>query len=195
VRGRVGIGGQNVDADLARAFDLPAARGAIITQVVPDSPAAKAGLLAEDIIVEADGVEIRDFDQFRSLIGLRRVGDRIAIKVLREGKPRTFTVTVGKEDEQVAAGGKLHPRLAGVEFAPIDENTAPELGDVKGVVVQRVQRNAPAARFLRPGDIVMSVNRKRVTTVRELEKFAGVDQKQLVLHIRRGNNAFFLTVQ
>ena len=82
-----------------------------------------------------------------------------------------------------------------MEFAPIDENTAPELGDVKGVIVRQVQRGAPAARFLRPGDIVMSVNRKRVTTVADLEKLAGADQKQLMLHIRRGNNAFFLTVQ
>src|SRR6185503_8167081 len=109
VRGRIGIGGQNVTPELAKAFGLPAARGAVITQVVPDSPAAKAGLKAEDIILEADGQEVRDFDQLRNLIGLRRVGDRVEMKVLREGKPKAITVVIGKNTEQVAeaGGGKL----------------------------------------------------------------------------------------
>ena len=195
VRGRIGIGGQNVDPELAKAFNLPAARGAIITQVVPDSPAAKAGLKPEDIILEADGTAVRDFDQFRNLMGMRRVGERVQLKVLRDGKPQTLAVVIGKNTEQETAGSKLHPRLAGATFAPIDENTAPDLGELKGVVVQRVQRGSPASRFLRPGDVVLSVNRHRVTTVAELEKHAGEGQKQLMLHIWRANNAFFLMIQ
>ncbi|MGH8482640.1 MAG: Do family serine endopeptidase, partial [Nevskiaceae bacterium] len=135
-RGRIGIGGQNVTPELARAFGLPAARGAVITQVVPDSPAAKAGLKPEDIILEADGREVRDFDQLRNLIGMRRVGERIEMKVLRDGKPRPVNVVIGKNTEQAEAGAKLHPRLAGAVFAPMDENSASSQGDVRGVVVQ-----------------------------------------------------------
>ena len=197
VRGRIGIGGQNVTPELAKAFDLPAARGAVITQVVPDSPAAKAGLKAEDIILEADGQEVRDFDQLRNLIGLRRVGDRIEMKVLREGKPRAITVVIGKNTEQVAeaGGGKLHPRLAGATFAPIDENNAPAMREVRGVVVQRIVPRSPASRILREGDIIMAVNRQRISSIAELEKLAGAEQKQLLLHVWRENGAFFIVVQ
>ncbi len=195
VRGRIGIGGQNVTPELAKAFGLPAARGAVITQVVPDSPAAKAGLKPEDIILEAEGREVRDFDQLRNMIGLHKVGDRIDLKVLRDGKPRDIAVVVGKNTEQAEAGIKLHPRLAGAVFAPMDEATAAE-GDVRGVVVQRLQARSPAARIgLRQGDIIIGVNRQRVTGMKDFEKLAGVEQKELLLHVRRGNNAFFIVVQ
>jgi serine protease Do/serine protease DegQ len=195
-RGRIGIGGQNVTPELAKAFGLPAARGAVITQIVPDSPAAKAGLKAEDIILEADGREVHDFDQLRNLIGLRKVGDKVDLKVLRDGKPRSVTVVVGKNTEQAAAGGKLHPKLAGAVFAPVDENTAPDEGDVRGVVVQRIQPRSPAARLgLRQGDIIIGVNRQRIGGMKDFEKLAGEDQKELLLHVRRGNNAFFIVVQ
>jgi serine protease Do/serine protease DegQ len=195
-RGRIGIGGQNVTPELAKAFGLPAARGAVITQVVPDSPAAKAGLKPEDIIVEVEGREIRDFDQLRNVVGLRRVGERVELKVLRDGKPRTVSVVIGKNTEQAEAGGKLHPRLAGAVFAPLDENTASSQGDVRGVVVQALAPRSPAARIgLRQGDIIIGVNRQRIAGMQDFEKLAGQDQKELLLHIRRGNNAFFIVVQ
>jgi len=195
-RGRIGVGGQNVTPELAKAFGLPAARGAVITQVVPDSPADKAGLKPEDIIIEAEGREVRGFDQLRNMIGMHRVGDRFDMKILRDGKPRTVSVVVGKNTEQAEAGGKLHPRLAGAVFAPLDENTAPDQGDVRGVVVQRIQPRSPAARLgLRQGDVVIGVNRQRVTDMKSFEKLAGADQPELLLHVRRGNNAFFIVVQ
>jgi len=195
-RGRIGIGGQNVTPELAKAFGLPAARGAVITQVVPDSPAARAGLKPEDIIVEAEGREIRDFDQLRNVVGLRRVGERVDLKVLRDGKPRTVSVVIGKNTEQAEAGAKLHPRLAGAVFAPLDESTASGRGDVRGVVVQSLQPRSPAARIgLRQGDVIIGVNRQRIDGMQDFEKRAGQDQKELLLHIRRGNNAFFIVVQ
>jgi Do/DeqQ family serine protease len=196
-RGRIGIGGQNVTPELAKAFGLPAARGAVITQVVPDSPAAKAGLKPEDIIVEAEGRAVRDFDQLRNMIGMHRVGETFDMKVLREGKMRTISVVVGKNTEQAEAeaGGKLHARLAGATFGPVDPATAPQ-GDARGVAVQAVQQRSPAARVgLRPGDVIIGVNRQRIAGMKEFEKLAGADQKGLLLHVRRGNNAFFIVVQ
>jgi Do/DeqQ family serine protease len=193
-RGRIGIQGQqDLTPEVAKAFGLPNTRGALITQVVPGSPGDKAGLKSEDIILEANGRQIRDFAHLRNLIGLMRVGDRIEFKVWRDGKTRVVPVTIGKDTEQAAAGGKLHPRLAGATFAPADESNSE---DARGIVVQGLQPRSPAARLgLRQGDVIMGVNRQRVETMAEFEKRAGEDQKELLLHVRRGNNAFFIVVQ
>jgi serine protease Do/serine protease DegQ len=195
-RGRIGIGGQTeLTPEVAKAFGLPNTRGALITQVVPGSPADKAGLKTEDIILETNGREIRDFAHLRNMIGMMRVGDKVEFKVWRDGKTRVVPVTIGKDTEQAAAGGKYHPRLAGATFVPVDESNAPD-DDVRGILVQRVQPRSPAARLgLRPNDIIMGVNRKRVETMKEFEQLAGEDQKELLLHVRRGNNAFFIVVQ
>jgi Do/DeqQ family serine protease len=196
-RGRIGIqGGQEMTPELAKTFGLSTLRGALIGAVVKGSPADKAGLQAGDVIIEANGREVRDFAHLRNLIGTKRVGDRIDFKVWRENKPRTVSVTVGKNTEQAEAGAKLHPRLAGAVFAPLDESTAPEEGDARGVVVQRIQPRSPAAALrLRQGDIIIGVNRQRITGMKDFEKLAGADQKELLLHVRRGSNAFFIVVQ
>jgi len=193
-RGRIGIGGQQeLTPDVARAFGLTTTRGALITQVVPGSPADKAGLKTEDIILEANGREVRDFAHLRNLIGLMKVGDRVEFKVWRDGKTRIVPVVVGKDTEQAAAGGKLHPRLAGAVFAPADESNSEE---ARGIVVQSIQPRSPAARLgLRQGDVIMGVNRQRVETMAQFGKLAGADQKELLLHVRRGSNAFFIVVQ
>jgi Do/DeqQ family serine protease len=193
-RGRLGIGGQlELTPDVAKAFGLPNTRGALITQVVPGSPADKAGLKTEDIILEVNGREVRDFAHLRNLVGLMRVGDRVDLKVWRDGKTRIVPVTIGKDTEQAAAGAKLHPRLAGAVFAPADESNAP---DARGIVVKSIQPRSAAARIgLRQGDVILGVNRKRVETMAEFEKLAGEDQKELLLHVRRGNAAFFIVVQ
>ena len=195
-RGRIGIqGGQEMTPELAKAFGLTTLRGAVIADVVPDSPADRAGLRAGDVILEANGREIRDFTHLRNMVGMMRVGDKVNFKVLREGKTSALTVVIGKNTEQAEAGGKLHPRLAGAVFAPADENSSRDQG-ARGIVVQRVQPRSPAARLgLRQGDVIIGVNRQRIATMQDFEKLAGADQAELLLHVRRGASAFFIVVQ
>jgi Do/DeqQ family serine protease len=198
-RGRIGIQGQqNLTPELAKAFGLPNTRGALIADVVPGSPADKAGLKAEDVILEANGHEIRDFSGLRNIIGLMKVGEKLEFKVWREGKTRNLTVIVGKDTDQAAAAGgglALHPKLAGAVFAPTDESNSAE-GDAKGILVKSVAPRSPAARLgFKAGDVILGVNRQRVTTMKDFEKLAGADQKELLLHLRRGPQAFFIVVQ
>ena len=194
-RGRIGVVGQDVTPDLAKAFGLPSARGAVVAQVVPDSPAAKAGLKPEDIILEANGREVQSFAQLRNAVGLMRVGDKVDLKVMREGKMRNLTVVVGKDTEQAATGEGLHPALAGALFGPLDEASA-KSAQTTGVVVQKVAPGSPAARTgLRPEDIVIAVNRVRIENMAQFQKLAGVKEGQLLMHIQRGNGALFLIVR
>jgi len=194
-RGRIGVVGQDVTPDLAKAFGLPSARGAVVAQVMPDSPAAKAGLKPEDIVLEANGREVQNMSQLRNTVGLMRVGEKVELKVLREGKTRNVTVVVGKDSEEAAAAEGLHPSLAGAMFAPLDEATA-KSAQTKGILVQKVAPGSPAARAgLRDGDIIIAVNRERVEDMAKFNKLAGVKDGQLLMHVQRGTGALFIIVR
>ena len=194
-RGRIGVGGQDVTPDLAKALGLSSTHGALVNQVVPGSPAAKAGIKAEDVITEVNGKELRDMQQLRNIIGLMRVGDKVDLTVVREGKPKTVTVTIGKDTEQVAQGGELHPKLDGATFGPVDESSSKD-PELRGIAVKKVDPRSPAARSgLRPGDVITSVNRHPVTSMAEFEKLASKKEGELLLHVVRGNGALFLLLQ
>ena len=196
-RGRIGIqGGQELTPELAKAFNVPDGHGALIGKVVPDSPASKAGLQDGDIVVEANGKPIKDFQQLRYTVGLLRVGDKVNMKLLRDGKPREVTVVVGKNvvGKNVAATD-LHPGLKGATFGPLAGASADaaRAAGVKGVQALTVEPRSPAGKAgLRPNDVIMSVNRSPVSSVSEFEKLAAVKDGQLLLHVLRGSAAFFV---
>jgi serine protease Do/serine protease DegQ len=195
-RGRIGVMGQDLDPQLAKAFGLNSSNGAVITKVVPKSPAAIAGLKTNDVILGANGHDIESFAQLRNIVGLLRVGDKVELKILRGGKPETVTVTVGKSTDQAAAGSELSPLLAGATFAPIDESSGQQSDDVRGVLVKAIEPRSVAARTgLRPGDIVDAVNRQPIDSMETFQKLAGAKSGQLLLHVRRGNGALFILLQ
>lgn len=195
-RGRIGVvGGQEVTPELAKALNLPSSRGALIGRVVPDSPAAKAGLKAGDLIVAANGKDITDFPQLRSIVGLMRVGDKVDFKLYRDGKLKNVTVTIGKDTQQTVAVTKdVSPRLAGATFAVVDDSMRDEDID-SGIVVKSVQQGSPAAKAgLRPNDVIIAVNRQPVTTMEDFNRLIA-GKGQLLLQLRRGPGALFLLLQ
>ncbi|HEY0975292.1 MAG TPA: DegQ family serine endoprotease [Solimonas sp.] len=193
-RGRIGINGQDLTPDLAKAFNLADTRGAVVTRVLPGSPADKAGVKSEDVILAANGKTVEGFAQLRNIVGLLRVGDKVKLKIVREGKPRELTVTIGKDDEAASTGDQLNPRLAGATFAPVDDGTRGADAN-RGIRVQSVDPRSAAARAgLRQGDVIIGINRRPVETMEEFSKLAG-GQGQLLLHLRRGQGALFLLLQ
>lgn len=200
VRGRIGIqGGQELTPELAKAFNVPDGKGALIGKVVPDSPASKGGLQDGDIVIEANGKAIKDFAQLRYLVGLLRVGDKVNLKILRDGKQKDVTVTVGKNtDNEKASSEKLHPALAGATFGPPTgpAGEAAKSAGVKGVQVLTVDpRSVAAKNGLRPNDIILSVNRRQVATVAEFERLAAQKDGQLLMQVLRGQAAFFVILE
>ena len=185
-RGRLGVQAQNLTPQLAEAFGLERGRGAVITQVDVGSPAAKAGLKSGDMIVEVDGETVRN------AIGLLRIGSEVKLKVLREGKPKTVKVTIEESVSSRSQGGeKLHAHLTGAQFGDIPEGH-PLHGRVEGVLVSGVKQGSPAwSAGLRPGDVIVSINRKQVKNVDQMRKVIG-NSDRLLLNIRRGNGALFL---
>jgi Do/DeqQ family serine protease len=197
-RGRIGIVGQNLTPELAKALGLKDAHGALVARVAPGSPADKAGIKAEDVIVAANGKGILDMPELRNLIGLLKVGDKVELTLLRGGSTKQVTVVVGKNVEEklstASKSGKdsgaspVSPKLKGATFA------APEEGG-KGVQVTDVEQDSPAAQGgLTPGDVILAVNRHEINGLDDFQKYASGDG-DLLLYIRRGEGALYLVLQ
>ncbi len=192
-RGRIGIGIQPLNPQLAKAFGLKDTHGALVTQVTPGSPAAKAGIKVKDVIISANGREILNAQQLHNTVGVLSVGDKINLKLIRDGAQKDVSVEVGKApDKVVAASGKVtKSKLAGVTLGEVTD------GDSKGVQITAVDPASAAARGgLRPGDIIVAVNNRPVTGVDDFNSAASASKDgQLLLQIQRGNATFFLVLQ
>ncbi|MDH5408492.1 MAG: DegQ family serine endoprotease [Gammaproteobacteria bacterium] len=193
-RGRLGAQAQDLTPELAGAFDIKFRRGAVITQVVPDSPADKAGLRPGDIITQLNGKQVKDADALRNAIGLLRIGDKVSLKILREGKSKTLQAEIKEAESKNLGGEKLHGHLTGATLADIEEGSR-LYGRIQGVIVAEVERGSPAWQAgLRPNDIITSVNRKEIQNVEQMRERMQ-RSKALLLNIRRGNAALFLYLQ
>ncbi len=193
-RGRLGIIGQDLTSELAKAFNLKRNRGVVVAQVVPDSAADKAGVEPGDVIVTINDQEVKDFAQMRNIVGLMRIGDKARIELLRDGKPRIVSATIQAAVEENLASSDLHAGLTGAAFSEIDPSH-PLAGRVEGVMVAKVEAGSAAQRAgLQVGDVITSVNRKAVTDLssfRDLTRSTG----KLLLHVRRGNGALFILIR
>ena len=196
-RGRLGIFIQDLTPDLADALDLDVAQGAVVTQVEPGSAAEAAGILAGDVIVALDGDAVRGSADLQNKVGLRRAGTSVEIELLRDGRERSVTATIGAAASTTLArgGGRTVERLQGAEFRNLDPSH-PQYGSVAGVLVADIQAGSPAARSgLRSGDIVTAVNRTSIETVDELADAIAAAAGAVALNIVRDGTRLFIVIQ
>jgi serine protease Do/serine protease DegQ len=195
-RGQLGISAQDLTPELAQAFGVhDLAQGVVVVQVGDNTPAARAGIKSGDIILKVNGREIRSRPELRTAIGLLRVGETLRLDILREGKQRTVTAEIAEPAQEKLAGDALNPRLNGAVFGELDE-TSPLYGRVAGVLVAEVRTNSPAQRGgLRPGDIVVAVNRRPVALLGDLRQAIAPGDNRILLNIQRGQMALFIMLQ
>ncbi len=187
-RGQLGVIIQDLTRDLAEAFDIDVQqRGVLIAQIQPGSAAEDAGLEAGDIVISIDGKTVETSAELRNEIGQRRIGEKIKLTVLREGRSKVIKAKVGEAVSAVASSQNVHPFLAGAKLQQAEEG---------GVEIVDVERGSVAAsNGLRPGDVILSVNRGKVTSIEDLRRLASKSDRKLVLRIRRGNAALYLVLQ
>ena len=194
-RGRLGIIIQDVTPELSEALDLDVQRGAVVTQVEPDSPAERVGLEPGDVIVEFNGDPVEGSADLRNKVGLVRLGANADIAYLRDGQRFEVEATIGRAAGLTLAGGETIDKMQGAEFQNLDANH-PQYGAVEGVLVVRVDQGSPAARNgLRQGDIILAVNRNPVSSVQELSRAVGDADAAIALNILRDNTRLFIVIQ
>lgn len=190
-RGMLGVQGGEVTSELADALGYESSKGAFVSQVVPDSAADKAGLQAGDVIVSVNGKAINTFSELRAKVATLGAGKEVTLGVVRDGKERSFRVTLGEQTNIKTAAEKLHEGLTGAELT----NTTK--GDpVTGVKVTEVKKGSPAEAYqLQTGDIIIGVNRHRVKNLADLRAVLEKNPGVLALNIQRGERSIYLVVR
>jgi Do/DeqQ family serine protease len=189
-RGMLGVIMQNLTPGLAKAFGLDMHQGVVISQVVENSAANKAGLEAGDVVSSINGAPVKSASAMRNMVGLMRVGAKMDIVVIRNGKEKKLTAYIQDEIEQSLAGEKLHPKLTGAVFESSEEN-----GNAYLVVVSVSHGSAAWNARLRKGDLILSVNRASVKTLSDIKKMIKFSDAQILFNVQRGQTALFILIQ
>ena len=188
-RGLLGVSISPIDAAAAEARNAPVDSGALITEIVPNSAAEKAGLQIEDIIIEVNDKKISNARELSNAIGLLTAGDKVSIRYVRDGDTLTTTAELGERVTTRLAGGDIHRGLVGAEF---QSTTA---SSVRGIEVPTVTEGSAAdQRGLRQGDIVIMINRRRVQSISDLIAAASENQI-LLMTVLRGNRQLTLQIR
>ena len=194
-RGQLGAYIQDLTPELAKALGVRQERGAVVTQVAPDSPAARAGLKTGDVVVKVDGNPVHNAADLRNTVGLMRIGQTVTLDILRDGELQRIEARIEKAKQTKLAAGEINKRLEGAELGNITPDN-PQYAGVQGVLVLKVERDSPAwSAGLRQGDVIRSVNRQPVRSVAELEAAVKKSSDGLLLNIQRDGGALFLLLQ
>jgi len=201
-RGYIGVGIEAVTPDLAKAFGMDTPTGALVGEVEPDSPGAKAGLQRGDIILAVDGQPVSDERDLRLRIAGMAPGQTVKLEILRNGQKLNVSVTLVEFPDKQASATQGEPSSNALQGVQVDELTpqiAHELelpASTTGVVITDVDASSAAAEAgLQRGDVIQEVNRQPVSNVQQYEKAvrAGGNGEVLLL-INRGGATRFVAI-
>lgn len=188
-RGQIGISIQDVTPELQEAFGLKNGQlGVLVTGVGENSEAEKAGIKPGDVIIAVEDKSTLTTGSLRNEIGARKIGDKVKITVIRDGKQKEIHCKVGEPNTSFAGNGKFHDLLGGAKF---DDNP-----EGRGVIVSGMSGRSPAAaNGLRNGDIIIGANRQPVNNLKDFRKALKLSKDSILLHIQRGVGSFYLVIR
>ncbi len=203
-RGYLGVSIQGITAELAKSFQLPDTKGALVADVTKGSPAEAAGLKRGDVILRFDGNEVAEGHALPALVAGTPVGKDAVVTVRRNGKEEQLRITVGRmpaerAEEEIGSAAPEQGKW-GLALKDLDARTAQRLGvqPGSGVLVAAVQPGSPAAQAgVRPGDVIREINHHKVVSAKEAQaearKVGGTDP--LLLLLRRGDTTLFAALE
>lgn len=197
-RGWLGVVVQEVTADLAESFGMDRPRGALIAQVQAESPAARAGLQAADVILMFGGKPVENSGDLPRMVGMAKPGAKIPLQVWRRGKTQELLVVLGElpgEEQLAGKSGKTYS-LGGLAMSELTADQRRELGIGHGLLVEEVTGDAARA-GVRVGDVILAVNNGKVATLEAFRKaIAAVPKgKSAALLVRRGEGSLYIPLR
>jgi len=188
-RGELGVMGTELNSELAKAMKVDAQRGAFVSQVLPGSAAAKAGIKAGDVVVSMNGKPLNSFAALRAEVGSLPIGTTLKLGLLRDGKPLDVSVQLQQSSQAKVQSATIYTGIEGADLSNSDT------GD-KGVRVDNVKAGSAAARIgLKKGDVIQGVNQQPVTNLGELRKILDAKPSVLALNVKRGDSSIYLLMQ
>jgi serine protease Do len=201
VRGWLGVYIQKVTPEIAESLGLDEVSGALVADVMDDTPAKEAGVEVGDVIVEFDGQPIQESNDLPAIVARTPVGKRTSLEIIRGNKRQTLSVTIGELSDtelEVAAGATEE---LGMTVQTLTPEIAESLGidaDTSGVVVAGVEPGSAADEAgLQRGDVIVEANRKSVGNEKEFADAVGkvAEKKTVLLLVRRGSNTIFVALK
>jgi serine protease Do len=209
VRGWLGVAIQDLSAELAAQFGITDTKGVLVSDVMEDSPAKKAGFERADVIIEYDGKPMDSPTHLRNAVAQTPIGKKVSVKLIRDKKPKTIEVTIVEQPKSLGQPGAEESResavptgiLSDIDVHELNEELASRYGlkaADRGVVVIRVKSGSTAEEMgVREGDLILEVNRKAVGSLKSYEQAAsGLAKDQAVLLLlKRKGQAIYLTLR
>jgi len=204
VRGWLGVMIQQVTADLAKEFGLDRPHGALVGEVMKDSPADKAGIKQGDVIISFMGKDIDQMSELPAIVAQTKVGTKAEVTVVRKGKKKVLTVEIGKLDEEKLAKSEGGESTVSDKLGLTVQELTPELAkslnieDRKGLIVSDVDPNSPAAMSgIKRGAIILEVNQQPVEKLSELNKILDGTKEgdNLLLLIKEGDHTRYVVLK
>lgn len=202
-RGWLGVAIQDVTRELAESFGLDKPQGAIVSRVIPKSPAAKAGFEAGDVILKFDGKTIDSSSALPPIVGRTEIGKSVPVEIMRNNKRQTISVIIDElpEEEEIAqntgkSGGLIDKRLA-IELVDLTEQQQQQYDATEGVIVADVDLGPASEAGIRRGDLLISINNQKIKDAKqflELSEQLPTDKAIPVL-VQRGGGALFLALK
>ena len=199
-RGQLGVMIGELTKDLADYFGIDSTKGVLVSDVLKDSPAEKAGLEAGDIILKIDGQDVEGTGKLRNTIAMVAPGTKVQLLVYRDGKEKTVTVSIGELSDTVASKETSElPKKLGFTVQDMTEDMRQyySLRPEEGVVVSDVDSDSRAYMAgIKPGTIILSVNQKKVNSVEEFNKILreSVSTGKVLLLVKEQRNTRFVVL-
>ncbi|MFP3036679.1 MAG: Do family serine endopeptidase [Arsenophonus sp. ER-LPS3-MAG3] len=186
----LGIKGTEMTSDIAKALNIDAQKGAFVSEVIPNSIAAKAGIQPGDVLVSINNKYINSFAELRAKIGTSEIGKKISIGLLRKGKQKEVNVILEDINSNSTKAEILTTSLMGATLS----NSI--IKGTKGVKVDSVSSNSPAAILgLAKGDLIVSANEQRIESINQLRKIIETKPTALALNILRDDQNIYLLLR
>jgi serine protease Do len=197
VRGWLGVSIQSITPELAEQFKLEKDYGTLVADVVEGGPAEKAGLIRGDVIIEFDGKQVDEPYILRNIVASTPPGTEVDVRIVRDGEVRFLTVIIGElPSENQKTTPSVKNALNGVSVQNLTPDIYRQLNlpdKMRGVIVSDVESGSPAETRLLPGDVILEVNRKAVSSIEDYESIVSEispDSDLLLLVFRRGSTIF-----